>query len=37
MLFLAFCPNILGGAGDLQIVILLEKECNFSVDDNVSW
>ena len=32
-----FFPKILGGGGNLQIVILLEKECNFSDADNVRW
>ena len=32
-----FCPKILGGGGDLQNVILLEKECIFSSADNVRW
>ena len=36
-LLLAFCPKILGGGGDLQIVILLKKECCFSGADNVRW
>ena len=34
-LFLVFCPKIVGGGGDLQIVILLKKKCSFSGADNV--
>ena len=30
-----FCPKIFGGGGNLQIVILLEKECKFSGTDNM--
>ena len=32
-----FLPKILGDGGDLQIVILLEKECSFSGADTVRW
>ena len=32
-----FAPKFLGGGGDLQFVILLEKECSFSGADNVKW
>ena len=28
---------MLGGGGDLQIVVLLKKECCFSGVDNVKW
>ena len=27
---MAFCFKILGGGGDLQIIILLKNECSFS-------
>ena len=27
---MAFCPKILGGGGDRQIIYLLENECSFS-------
>ena len=30
---MAFCPTILGGGGDLQIIILLKIECSFSGGD----
>ena len=30
---MAFCPKILGGGGDLQIIILLKNECSFSGGD----
>ena len=30
---MAFCPKILGGGGDLWIIILLKNECNFSGGD----
>ena len=32
-----FYPKILGGGGDLQIVVLLKKECSFNGADNVRW
>ena len=32
-----FLLRILGSGGDLQIVILLEKECIFSGAYNVRW
>ena len=34
---MAFCPKISGGGGDLQIVVLLKKECSFSGVENVRW
>ena len=34
-LVLAFCPTILGGGGDLSIVVLLKKKYSFSGADNV--
>ena len=37
MVLLAFSPKILGGGGDLQIVILLKNECSLSGGDNVRW
>ena len=37
MVLLAFSPKILGGGGDLQIVILLKNECSLSDGDNVRW
>ena len=30
---MAFCPKILGGGGDLRIIVLLKNECSFSGDD----
>ena len=30
---MAFCPKILGGGGDLGIIILLKDECCFSSSD----
>ena len=30
---MAFCPKILGGGGDLRIIILLKNECSFSGGD----
>ena len=30
---MAFCPKILGGGGDLWIIILLKNECSFSGGD----
>ena len=30
---MAFCPKILGGGGDLQIIVLLKNECSFSGGD----
>ena len=30
---MAFCPKILGGGGDLQIIILLKNECSLSGSD----
>ena len=30
---MAFYPQILGGGGDLQIIILLKNECSFSGGD----
>ena len=30
---MAFCPKILGGAGDLRIIILLKNEWSFSGGD----
>ena len=30
---MAFCLKILGGGGDLQIIILLKNECSFSGGD----
>ena len=30
---MAFCPKILGGGRDLQIINLLKKECSFSGGD----
>ena len=27
---MAFCPQILGGGGDLRIIVLLKNECSFS-------
>ena len=35
MVAFGFRPKILGGGGDLCIVILLKKECSFSGADNV--
>ena len=35
--FWLFCTKNLGGGGDLEIVILLEKNCSFSGADNVKW
>ena len=32
---MAFCPKILGGGGDLRIIILLKNECSFS--DAAMW
>ena len=32
-----FYPKILGGGGDLQIVVLRKKECSFNGADNVRW
>ena len=37
MVVFDFLPKILGGCRDLQIVILLEKECGFSGADDVRW
>ena len=33
-LLLAFCSKILGGGGDLQMILLLLYECNLSSVDN---
>ena len=33
-LLLAFCPKIFGGGGNLWMLVLLEKEFNFSDGDN---
>ena len=30
---MAFCPKILGGGGDLRIIVLLKNECSFSGGD----
>ena len=30
---MAFCPKILGGGGDLRIIILLKNECSVSGGD----
>ena len=30
---MAFCPKILGGGGDLWIIILLKNKCSFSGAD----
>ena len=30
---MAFCPKILGGGGDLQIIVLLKNECSLSGGD----
>ena len=30
---MAFCPKILGGGGDLRIIIFLKNECSFSGGD----
>ena len=30
---MAFCPKILGGGGDLRIIVLLKYECSFSGGD----
>ena len=32
-MFLAFCPNILGGGRDLRMMFLLINECSFSGGD----
>ena len=32
-----FLPKILGDGKDLQIIVLLEKECSFNSADNVRW
>ena len=37
MVTFGFCLKILGGGRDLQILVLLEKECSFSGADNVRW
>ena len=36
-LHLAFCPKILGGGGDLQIIFLLKNACRLSGSDNLRW
>ena len=30
---MAFCPKVLGGGGDLRIIVLLKNECSFSGGD----
>ena len=30
---MGFCPKILGGGGDLRIIVLLKNECSFSGGD----
>ena len=30
---MAFCPKILGGGGDLRIIVLLKIKCSFSGGD----
>ena len=30
---MAFCPKILGGGGDIRMVILLKNKCSFSGGD----
>ena len=34
---MAFCPKILGGGGDLRIIVLLKNEISLSGGDNVMW
>ena len=35
VVLLEFCPKILGGGRDLQIMVLLKKECSFSGADSM--
>ena len=37
MIAFGFGPKILGGGGDLGIVVLIKNECSFSGGDNVRW
>ena len=37
MVAFGFYPKILGGGGDLQIIVLPKNECSFSGGDNVRW
>ena len=37
MVAIGFLPQNLRGGRDLQIVVLLEKECSFNGVDNVGW
>ena len=32
-----FCPKIVGGGGDLQMMVLVKNECSLSGGDNHKW